>query len=386
MSSLVPYSAIRPAYMTRMSSASSAYAQVVRDDDDRRTVLLLEAGDEIQDLRLHRDVECRGRLVGDQQLRVAAQRHRDHRALAHAAGELVRVVVHPGLRVGNADPAQHVDRVILGRLLADLVVDQVGLGDLVADRVVGVQRGQRILEDHRHLAAPQVAHPGLRRLDEFLSVEVDLAAHPCVAGVVEAEDAETGDALARAGFTDDAEGAAPVQRERYPVYRLDQPIVGRKMNMQVPYVEHGTGCGLAGLQASGLHLGPARAGVAGTRPGEPAAPPDSPAGALAPGHQCLTLGSIYAYKISTNKFAMTMKNAASIVTPRISGRSWFWIASMVNRPKPCSPKVYSVTTAPPSSRPRSMPKMVTIGVSAARIPCLAITVRSDSPLARAVRM
>ena len=33
-----------------------------------------------------------------------------------------------------------------------------------------------------------------------------------------------------------------------------------------------------------------------------------------------------------------------------------------------------------------MPKMVTIGVSAARSPCLTITVRSGRPLDRAVRM
>ena len=42
--------------------------------------------------------------------------------------------------------------------------------------------------------------------------------------------------------------------------------------------------------------------------------------------------------------------------------------------------------APPSSAPRSMPKIVMIGVSAARSPCLTITVRSGRPLARAVRM
>ncbi len=33
-----------------------------------------------------------------------------------------------------------------------------------------------------------------------------------------------------------------------------------------------------------------------------------------------------------------------------------------------------------------MPKIVTIGVSAARSPCLKITFRSRRPLARAVRM
>jgi hypothetical protein len=88
--------------------------------------------------------------------------------------------------------------------------------------------------------------------------------------------------------------------------------------------------------------------------------------------------------MSTSAFATTMKNAASRTTPMISGKSWFWIARIVNWPSPGSEKVVSVSTAPPSSRPRSMPKMVRIGVSAARRPCRTTTVRSGRPLALAV--
>ena len=67
------------------------HAEVVGDDHDRGVELALQPLDQLEDLRLHGHVE-RGRgLVGDQQLRVVGQRHGDHRALAHAAGELVRV-------------------------------------------------------------------------------------------------------------------------------------------------------------------------------------------------------------------------------------------------------------------------------------------------------
>jgi hypothetical protein len=48
---------------------------------------------QVEDLRLDGDVERGRRLVGDQQRRAAGQRHRDHRPLAHAARQLVRIIV-----------------------------------------------------------------------------------------------------------------------------------------------------------------------------------------------------------------------------------------------------------------------------------------------------
>ena len=55
-------------------------------------------------------------------------------------------------------------------------------------------------------------------------------------------------------------------------------------------------------------------------------------------------------------------------------------------PTPWKLKTVSVMTAPPISSATSMPNIVTIGVRLARRPCLKITLRSDRPLARAVRM
>ena len=77
-------------------------SQVMRDEDDRRSVLGLQAPHEIHDLGLHRDIERSRGLVGDQQHRVERERHRDHGTLPHAAGELMRVVVDPAL--GPRDP------------------------------------------------------------------------------------------------------------------------------------------------------------------------------------------------------------------------------------------------------------------------------------------
>ena len=67
-------------------------AEIVGDQDDRRAgSSRVSSRMQLEDLRLHGDVERGRRLVGDQQLRPAEQRHGDHHALAHAAGEFVRI-------------------------------------------------------------------------------------------------------------------------------------------------------------------------------------------------------------------------------------------------------------------------------------------------------
>ena len=86
------------------------HAEIVGDQDDRRVELALQVGQQIQDLCLHRHVERGGRLVGDDQVRIVDQRHRDHRALPHAAGELVRILVDAPVRLRDADPVEHLDR------------------------------------------------------------------------------------------------------------------------------------------------------------------------------------------------------------------------------------------------------------------------------------
>ena len=70
--------------------------EVVRDEQEREAELALQAAHQVEHLRLHRHVERRGRLVADQERRVAGQRPRDRDALALSAGELVRELLPVG--------------------------------------------------------------------------------------------------------------------------------------------------------------------------------------------------------------------------------------------------------------------------------------------------
>ena len=109
--------------------------QVVGDEQDRHARFALQLVEQRQDLRLDRHVERGGRLVGDQQLRPAGERHRDHRALALPARQLVRKRVDAALRIGNAGAREQLDGARVRLLLAEALVQLEHLGDLVADRV-----------------------------------------------------------------------------------------------------------------------------------------------------------------------------------------------------------------------------------------------------------
>ena len=165
--------------MTATSSATLGdHPEVVGDQDHRHPELLLESLDQGQDLGLDRDVERGGGLVGDQDLGVVDERHRDHHPLAHPARELVRVFVDAPLRVGDSHQAEQLHRPLSGRLLGDLLVGEDRLDQLLAHLVEGVQGGERVLEDHRDVVA---AH-GLQLvggcLRQVLALEQDPARDP----------------------------------------------------------------------------------------------------------------------------------------------------------------------------------------------------------------
>jgi len=77
-------------------------------------------------------------LVGDQQLGIAGERDGDHDALAHAAGELVRIVVDAFVRRRNAGALQQRDRLLARRALREAAMAHQHLDDLLADRVDGL--------------------------------------------------------------------------------------------------------------------------------------------------------------------------------------------------------------------------------------------------------
>src|SRR5581483_1991656 len=180
--------------------------QVVGDEDVGEAELALQVLQQVEDLRLHGDVERGHRLVADDQLRVDRERARDADALALAAGELVREPVEV-LGVQADDLEQLLDAALALGLGTD-AVDVERLRDDRADALPRVQRRVRILEDHHHLA-PHRPHLRTVEVRDVAALEDDLAA----GRLEEPGDAARHRRLAAARFTHDTERLARLERE-----------------------------------------------------------------------------------------------------------------------------------------------------------------------------
>ena len=218
------------------------HAHVVGDQDDRRVVIALQPPHQREDLRLDRDIERRGGLVGDQELGVARERHRDHHSLAHAARELVRIVVGAALRSRDADLAEQLDGPPRGGRPRHALVRADLLRDLPADPVDGRQRRHRVLEDHPDLVPAHGLHLPVREGHQVAALPHHAALDDRVRVTDQAHDGHHRHALARAGLADDSEHLAGRDREVDPVDGAHQPRLRAERDAQALHREQRRAC------------------------------------------------------------------------------------------------------------------------------------------------
>ena len=217
-------------------------AEIVRDQDDGGADLGLQVLHQVEDLRLDGDVERRGRLVGDQQLGPAGQRDGDHHALAHAAGELVGILVEAALGLGDADQLQHLHGPVVGLAAADALVQPQRLAELPADGQHGIEARHRLLEDHGDVVAAHAAASRVGELQQVDAAEADGARD--LAGRLgdQAQDGVGGHRLAAARFTHHRQRLALLDVEGDAVDRPVHPVRGAEVRLQVLDLEqrHGS--------------------------------------------------------------------------------------------------------------------------------------------------
>ena len=123
--------------------------QVVRDENEAHAAPLLHALQQLDDLGLGGDVEGGGRLVRDQEFRIARKGGGERDALTHAAGQLERHALRD-VRIGDADFAEAPRHLRLQRgAVAELRPVAQHLRDMQAGFHQRVQHGEGVLQHHR---------------------------------------------------------------------------------------------------------------------------------------------------------------------------------------------------------------------------------------------
>ena len=189
----------------------------------------MQADQQVHDLCLDGDIQCRGRLVGNQQLGVAGNRHGDYHPLAHAARQLVRKRVQPAFGRRDFHHFHQLHRPCLQRAAAQPLVQPEHFHDLEAHRIARVQAGHRILEDHGDVAADNAPPRPLADGQQVLAVKLHAVGLDVAVAVQQAHQRHHGDRLAGTGFTDDADDLAGLHRQVHPFYCIEPAKADRQV-------------------------------------------------------------------------------------------------------------------------------------------------------------
>ena len=125
--------------------------QIVGDEDVGEAELLLQVGEQVEDLGLDRDVQGRDRLVADDQLRLERQGPGHADPLPLPAGELSR---EPVVVLGLS-PTSSITSWTRRLRSSPRATPWMANGSpmIEPDPALRVERAVRVLEDHLHLAA-----------------------------------------------------------------------------------------------------------------------------------------------------------------------------------------------------------------------------------------
>ena len=187
--------------------------EIVGDEEVRQSELVLQVLQQIDDLRLHRDVERGDRLVEHEELRIRRQRARHADALALSAGKLVRITLAI-LRLQSDLLQQLRDPLLALRAVRRAVNDQ-RLSHDRADRHARIERRIRILKDDLHVA-PHPPHAAGVELADVGAVEVDRPRRR----LDQSQDAAADRRLSRSRFADQSERLAGRDVEADAIDRL----------------------------------------------------------------------------------------------------------------------------------------------------------------------
>src|SRR5579884_4362385 len=169
--------------------------EVVGDEEVGRPQPVLQVNQHVQDLRPHRLVERRGRLVQHHQVGVGDDRTCDPDPLLFTSCELVRIA--PEMAVPEVDQGQRLTQTVQALSGIQLPLEEQGFFHRLADVTPRVEGSERLLEDQLQ-AVSETAQLLLGQRGDVLSVEP----HPPGGRLDQAQDAAADSGLPRAALAD----------------------------------------------------------------------------------------------------------------------------------------------------------------------------------------
>src|SRR3990172_1900698 len=146
----------------------------------------------------------------------------------------MRVGVDARLGVGDLDQPEHLDGLRPGFFFAQPLMQLDRLADLVADGEDRIERGHRLLKDHRDLVAADLAHLLIFEPEQIPAAIEDLSADDFSRRRSDqAHDRKRSDALAAARLADQAEGFPFVDGKGHAVDSAHFTFGGEERRAQI---------------------------------------------------------------------------------------------------------------------------------------------------------
>ncbi len=211
--------------------------EVVADQNIRQLPFALQAREQVEHFRLHRNVQRRGRLVEQKDLRLQDQGPGHGHALPLATGELVRIAETKGPVEPHGGQG-----VLHPRLAVAQPVNGDRFGQNAVDGMPGVERSVRVLENHLHAFVK-----GARPASPLKPIVDDDLARP--APQQAAQDVEQG-RFARTRLPHDAVDLTRGDIERNPAKRRLGPAAASEDHPEIADADHRSASRQAGSRAS----------------------------------------------------------------------------------------------------------------------------------------
>ena len=216
------------------------HGEVVGHVDGGGALLLDDRLECLEHLDLRGDVQRGGRLVEDQQVRIAAECHRRHQPLQLPAGDLVRVAPSQPVRVGQVQRPVELLGAAVGGLAGQLSVEHRRLGDLLPDGQGGIERGGSALREIGDALAAQLALLLRRHGDDVPPLQPDLAAGELEPRLRVAQRGQGDGGLARARLADQRDHLSSRDAEAHALDdRRQTPVVLARVDLQAVDLQEG---------------------------------------------------------------------------------------------------------------------------------------------------